>query len=113
MKTKCWIDWPEECVYCGGELQVLTNAGQPNFDDEFDVLANDGDLVRCKSCYCLGWIETEDDFAEVRQPDDMCAKCYRDEIIVLQESLFKRFAIDFVMDQKAIDNIAKAWKELF
>jgi len=75
---KQWIDWDDEDCDCGGSLQVLTSVMQDEFSSP---IAHQGDLVRCRECYCLGWIEIDEhDWPEVQWPMDMCAKCWRERL---------------------------------
>ena len=85
---KQWVDWSEQCEHCGSDTQVLTYSKE-------DDCAFDGDLVRCRECYCLGHIDVDDGIysdaeddefsgcAYASWPDDACAKCYRDYGLLL------------------------------
>ncbi len=68
-----WRQFSGDCIFCGDEAEVLTNAGQDNF-------AYDGDEARCVSCRCPGSVIVpgDDDSAYIvwhDEPDCDCEWC--------------------------------------
>lgn len=70
--NKAWKFYPEDCEHCGGGLEVLSM-------NRFGMWVNDDDLVRCTSCYCLGYIDVGSSSYDVSVfwPEEPCAKCHR------------------------------------
>jgi hypothetical protein len=73
---KTWLSVPYCCDSCNGDVQVLTEEWLA--DIEF---VDDGDLARCRLCYCIGYVVCEDEFYYIEWQDDPCAKCYREYVL--------------------------------
>jgi hypothetical protein len=74
---KRWVNVPGQCDNCGSDVQVLTDAPQ-NAIFPYIYQAWGGDLARCVECYCLGFVDADDDDAWIDWQEVPCAKCYRE-----------------------------------
>ena len=58
----------EDCLFCGGEVKVLTNSTE-------DDTAFDGDTTRCVGCGCPGMVSADADGVSIAWHDDPECNC--------------------------------------